>query len=67
MPTPSKLKNAKPISTQNTTQFIIYNLFLIFIIQYNKQILEVINRGIRLAIDDIEDIDDSISSKSGII
>ena len=35
--------------------------------QYNKQILEVINRGIRLTIDDIEDIDDSISSKSGII
>ena len=35
--------------------------------QYNKQILEAINRGIRLAIDDFEDIDDSISSKSGII
>lgn len=33
----------------------------------NKCILEIINRGIRLAIDDIEDIEPSISSKSGII
>ena len=37
--------------------------------QYNKKILEAITKGIRLALDDFEDIDNnsSVSSKQDII